>query len=49
MNKIELGYDGMTLEDLVKIARWDAKVSITDNAEERIVRSRALIGKWVEE
>ena len=49
MNDIQLGYDGMTLEDLVEIAREDAKVSITDNAKERIVRSRELIAKWVQE
>ncbi len=49
MSKIKLGYDGMTLEDLIKIARQDAKVSITENSKERIVRSRELIAKWVQE
>lgn len=49
MSEIGLGYDGMTLEDLVKIARQDAKVFITDNSEKRIVNSRELIDKWVRE
>lgn len=49
MKEIQLGFDGMTLEDLVCIARQDAKVSITENSEKRIVESRELIEKWVRE
>jgi len=49
MREIQLGYDGMDLEDLVYIARHDAKVSITENSEKRIVASRELIEKWVRE
>lgn len=49
MNEILLGIDGMSLEDLVSIAREGSKVRLTRESEERIVASRKLIEKWVQE
>jgi histidine ammonia-lyase len=49
MKEIQLGIDGMTLEALVAIAREDARVGLTKEAETRIVEARKLVEKWVEE
>jgi histidine ammonia-lyase len=49
MKEILLGIDGMTLEDLVSIAREGSKVRLTRESEEQIVASRKLIEKWVQE
>jgi histidine ammonia-lyase len=49
MNEIQLGIDGMTLEALVAIAREGARVILTKEAETRIIESRKLVEKWVEE
>ncbi len=49
MKEIQLGFDGMTLDDLTAVAREDAKVAITAKAEKRIVQSRDLIEQWVNE
>ncbi len=47
MNEIMLGVDGMTLEDLVAIAREGARVRLAEESEERITRSRELVERWL--
>lgn len=49
MKEIFLGMDGMSLEDLVAIAREGAKVRLRRESEERILDARKLIEKWVQE
>ncbi|MBN1225728.1 MAG: histidine ammonia-lyase [Deltaproteobacteria bacterium] len=49
MNKIFIGIDRMTLEDLIDIARNDYQVVLTKEAETSIKSARSLIEKWVEE
>lgn len=46
---IRLGTSGMTLEDLVAIARQGARVEATPEAEQRIAATRGLIDQWVAE
>ncbi len=47
MKTIFLGDDGMTLQDLVTIARQGARVRLKKTSEKRIAHSRKLIEKWV--
>jgi len=47
MKRISLGPDGMTIQDLVAIARQGAAVRITQESESRIRQSRRLIEQWV--
>ena len=49
MNKIFIGIDRMTLEDLIDIARNDYQVVLTKEAETSIKSARSLIEKWVKE
>lgn len=49
MKEILLGVDGMTLEDLVAIARGGVRVRLTGESEERIREARKLIDTWVQE
>lgn len=49
METIELGMDGMTLGDLVRIARHEAQVALTAKAEERIRRAWQLVTRWVDD
>jgi len=49
MEKIALGMDGLTLGDLVRIAREGAHVTLTSRAEERIRRAWQLVTRWVDE
>jgi histidine ammonia-lyase len=49
MQTIALGKEGMTLEDLVQIARRGAVVTLTPGARERIQRAWQLIARWVAE
>jgi len=49
MNTVLLGMEGMTLEALVAVARYGAKVDLTAGAEKRIVAARRLIEQWVQE
>jgi len=49
MEEILLGIDGMSLENLVAIAREGAKVQLTRESEERLLNARNLIEKWVQE
>lgn len=47
MKKIYLGIDGMTLEDLVAVARKGAEVGLKKQSEQKIRKSRKLIEQWV--
>jgi histidine ammonia-lyase len=49
MKEILLGGDGLTLEDLVAIAREGAKVRLSEESVQQIRKSRKLIDKWVQE
>ena len=49
MTAIALGMEGMTLDDLERIARHGATVTLTAGAEERIRRAWALVTRWVAE
>jgi histidine ammonia-lyase len=49
MKKIFLGVDRITIDDLVAIARHEAKVQITEVSENRILGTRKLIDRWVQE
>ena len=49
MQNILLGFDNMTIEDLVAIARDRAGVQLTKASKERIAKTRKLIEKLVEE
>jgi len=49
MEKIYLGVDGMSMEDLVAIARYEAEVRLTEESEKRILSTRKLIEHWVQE
>ncbi len=47
MSEIELGADGMRGEDLVAIAREGARIRLAKDSEDRIVKSRGLVNKWL--
>jgi len=49
MKEILLGMDGMSLEDLVAIAREGSTVRLTKESEDRIINARKMIEKWVKE
>jgi histidine ammonia-lyase len=49
MKTIFLGVEGMTLADLITIARSGAQVQLTTDAEKRMIKSRHLIEQWVQE
>lgn len=49
MRKITLGATGMTLQDLVDIARNDIGVELAEQARQRIIAARRLIDRWVQE
>jgi histidine ammonia-lyase len=49
MKPIAIGMEEMTLEDLVNISRHSAGVQITKESETRIIKTRELIEKWVNE
>ena len=49
MKEILLGIDGMSLEDLVAIAREGSTVRLTKESEGRIINARKMIEKWVKE
>jgi len=49
MKEILLGMDGMSLEDLVAIAREGSTVRLTKESESRIINARKMIEKWVKE
>ena len=48
MKAISLGYDGMTLAQLVAIARQGINVKLSDGSRERLRRTRQLVDNWVE-
>ena len=47
MKPIYLGVEGMTLENLIAIARKGTQVQLTADAEKQIQKSRHLIEQWV--
>src|SRR5208337_5063658 len=49
MRQIVLGVDGMSLEDLVAVAAQGAGVRLAKESEERIIKCRALVDKWLRE
>jgi len=49
MKRIFLGVEGMTLENLIAIARRGVKVQLTADAEKQILKSRHLIDRWVQD
>lgn len=49
MRKISLGMRGLALEDLVAVARQRVPVELTAAAVDRIIRTRDLIDRWVDE
>lgn len=49
MQEIVVGFDGMTLEDLVAIARRGAKIRLSEESEERLRKSRDLVERWLQE
>jgi len=49
MSKILLGVDGMSLDDLVAIAREGYTVRLTEESKDRIINARKMVEKWVEE
>ena len=49
MKQIVLGVDGMRLEDLAEIAAQGARVRLARESEERIVKCRGLVDKWLRE
>jgi histidine ammonia-lyase len=49
MEEIILGVDGMTVQDLVAIARKGARIRLSEESTGRIIRSRELVEKWLQE
>ncbi len=49
MRPVELGIDGMSLKDLVSIARRGARVRLASESQERIIECRGLVDKWLRE
>ena len=49
MKTISLGFDGMTLDNLVAIARDGVHVKLTEGSKKRLRQTRQLIEKWVED
>lgn len=49
MEKIILNGSDLSLEDLVKVARFKAKVELSEDAKAQIIASRKLVDKFVEE
>ena len=49
MKTIALGYEGLTLDDLISVARDGAPVKVTKKAAQRIVKTRKLVESWVDD
>ena len=49
MKTISLGMDGMTLADLMAIAREGARTKLTEGSEKRIRETRGLVERWVDD
>ncbi len=49
MKEVLFDIDGMTLDELAAIARSEAVVGLTCEAEERIVKARKLIEAWLQD
>ncbi len=44
-----IGYDGLTLDDLVAISRHGARIALKPNVEKRLLETRKLVQRWVDE
>lgn len=49
MNTIRIGLDKISLTDLVKISRENTCICLDKEAEEKIITTRKLVEKWIEE
>ena len=49
MTQVILGMDGMTIETLTAVARKRLPVALSEGAIDRIIRSRELVERWVDE
>ncbi len=49
MKEICLGMDGMSIDDLVAVARQGARVTLSKGSQERITATRRLIDQWVKD
>jgi histidine ammonia-lyase len=49
MQTVKMGKTGMTLDDLVQVARNGAGVTLTAGAKERIGQAWQLVARWVAE
>jgi histidine ammonia-lyase len=49
MKAIPLGFDGMTLDQLVAIARDGAHAKLSEGSQERIRLTRQMVDNWVED
>ena len=49
METITIGYDGLTLADLVAVARDRRQVVLTEGSETRIRKARRLVEHWIAE
>ena len=49
MDKIVINGNDLTIEDVAKVARCHAEVEISKDAKDRIIASRKLVDKFVEE
>ncbi|UCH19457.1 MAG: histidine ammonia-lyase [Deltaproteobacteria bacterium] len=49
MNEVQIGYDGMTLEELTAIARHGARVKLSEGSQKRIVSTRKLVEQWIKD
>ena len=49
MNKVLIDGNGLTLEQFVDVARFNAKVELTSQAIDKINKARELVDKFVDE
>jgi histidine ammonia-lyase len=49
MKSVTIGMDGMTIDDLVAVARGNAPLEISSESERRILESRNLVDQWLQE
>lgn len=49
INKVFIDGDNLTIKDVIEVARYGAKIELKENAIERIIKSRQLVEKYVDE
>jgi histidine ammonia-lyase len=49
MPVIRMDFEGLTIEDVIKVARGGATVALSRNAETRLAKTRRLVDHWVKE